>query len=360
MDIFDSKTTPWEINAQDFPIDGSTKAKLTFLLRYAILAPSSHNSQPWKFEVHDNAIRIFADHDRWLTVADPDKRELYISVGCAIENLLIAAEHFGFQHQEAYFPEGNDNPVAVVTLTPLEGAEKSRNPELFAQIPERHTNHQPYEEKQISAQEMAQIHGCIFEDGFWLFSTNEGPYLLYSEAELRQRIDDLISRADAIQLTDDAYKKELASWIGRGAFGAPWLMAKISQLAVTYLNISKGQTKKDSEMLLSAPALVALVSNENDHKAQLIAGQIYERIALTAAKLKIAIHPMSQILEVPEIKSELRDLLDVPQVKAVVADLSPDEPIFPLQTFRMGYAEAEEGHTPRRPLQEVLDVHGEN
>ena len=201
---------------------------------------------------------------------------------------------------------------------------------------------------------MAQVHACIFEDGYWIFSTNEGPYLLYSETELRQRIDDLITRADAIQLTNDAYKTELAAWIGRGAFGAPWLMAKIGQLAVTYLNISKGQAKKDSEMLLSAPVLVALVSKVDDRKTQVVAGQIYERIALTAAKLNLAIHPMSQILEVPEIKSELRDLLDVPQVKPFVADLSPDEPIFPLQTFRMGYAEAEEGHTPRRPLQEAL------
>ena len=354
MDTFDPKVTPWKIDAQDFPKNGSSKEKLMFLLRYAILAPSSHNSQPWKFEIQENAIRVFADDDRWLRVADPDKRELFISLGCALENLLIAAEHFGYQHQVADFPEGDNGPAAVITLNPNAEAEKSRDPDLFDQILQRYTNHQQYEDEPIPDEDMAHIYGCVFEEGFWLFATNEGPYPLYSEAELRQRIDDLITRADAIQLTDDAYKRELAEWIGRGAFGSPWLMAKIGQLAVTYLNISKGQTKKDSEMLLSAPALVALVSRSDDRNSQVRAGQIFERIALTASKRKIAIHPMSQILEVPEIKSELRDLLDVPQVKADIAGLSDEDPIFPMHTFRMGYAETEEEHTPRRPLAEVL------
>jgi len=89
-------------------------------------------------------------------------------------------------------------------------------------------------------------------------------------------------------------------------------MAKIGQLALTYLNISKGQTKKDSGMILSAHALVALASAADDRKSQVMAGQIFERIALTATSLGMAIHPMSQILEVSEVKAE-------------VAKLSPEE-----------------------------------
>lgn len=131
-------------------------------------------------------------------------------------------------------------------------------------------------------------------------------------------------------------------------------MAKIGQLAVSYLNMSKGQMKKDSEMLLSAPALVALASGADDRNSHVMAGQIFERVALTATSLGMAIHPLSQILEVPEIKAELRALLEVPDVKAAVAKLSPEEHVFPQQTFRIGYAEAEKEHTPRRPLEDVL------
>jgi hypothetical protein len=185
---------------------------------------------------------------------------------------------------------------------------------------------------------MARLHDCCYEEGFWLFPTNEAS----NEVELRRKVDDLITRADAIQLTDQAYKEELAWWIGQGVFGASWLMAKVSQLAVTYLNISKGQTKKDSELLLSAPSLVALGSSVNDRKSQVIAGQIFERIALTAAHMGLAVHPMSQIVQVPEIKAELTSLL-------------PKENVFLQHTFRLGYAEPEKEHTPRRSLEEVLN-----
>lgn len=354
MEKYDLKVTPWQVSERDFPREGSSTGKLKFLLRYAILAPSSHNSQPWKFHLRDSVIGIFTDKDRWLKVADADQRELYISVGCALENLLIAAEHFGYAHQEEYFPEGEDSLVAAVKLTPQGKIGKPRDPVLFEQIPKRYTNHNLYETRKIPKAEMAQLHACIYEEGFWIFSTNEGPYILYTEEELRRRIDELITRADAIQLTDRAYTKELGFWFGQGAFGTPWLMTKIGQLALTYLNISKGQTKKDSEMLLSAPALVALASAVDDRKSQVLAGQIFDRIALTATSLGMAIHPMSQILEVPEIKDELRELLEVPEVKAEVAKLSPEENVFPQQTFRLGYAEPEKEHTPRRPLEEVL------
>ena len=351
---YDPKTTPWEVNEEEFPAKGETEDKLKFLLRYAILAPSSHNSQPWKFSIRGNEIQVFADKTRWLKIADSDQRELNISVGCALENLIIAAEHFGYAHQENFFPEGEDNLVAIVKLTPQGKIEKPRDPVLFEQIPGRCTNHNVYETRKIPKTEMACLHACIHEEGLWMFSTNEGPYILYTEEELRRRVDELITRADAMQLTDRAYKEELGFWIGQGAFGTPWLMAKVGQLAVTYLNISKGQSKKDSEMILSAPALVALASAIDDRKSQLMTGQIYSRIALTASHLGIAVHPMSQILEVPEIKAELRELLEVPEVKAEVAKLTPGENVFPQHTFRLGYAEPGKEHTPRRPLEEVL------
>ena len=353
-DKYDPKTTPWEIKEGNFPAKGKSEDKLQFLIRYAILAPSSHNSQPWKFSIRGNEIRVFADKTRWLKVADADQRELNISIGCALENLIIAAEHFGYAHQEDYFPEGEDSLVAIVKLTSQGRIEKTRDPFLFEQIPRRYTNHNIYETREIPEAEMTRLHACIYEEGFWIFSTNEGPYIRFTEAELRRQIDELITRADSIQLTDRAYKEELGFWIGQGAFGTPWLMAKVGQLAVTYINISKGQTKKDSEMLLSAPALVALASAADDRKCQVITGQIFDRIALTATNLGMAIHPMSQILEVPQIKAELRELLEVPEVKTEIAKLSPEEHVFPQQTFRLGYADPEKEHTPRRTVEEVL------
>jgi nitroreductase len=334
---YQPKTTPWEIREADFPTAAEPEEKLKFLLRYAVLAPSSHNSQPWKFSIGDDEISLFVDKSRWLKVSDADQRELYISAGCALENLLIAAEHFGYGHAVAYFPEGKNGAIASVKLQPGGKIAKPRDSALFDMIPRRMVNHNVYDAKPVPAAEMARLHDCCYEDGFWLFATNEAD----NEAELRRKVDELVALADAIQFSDQAYKEELAWWIGQGVFGAPWMLAKVAQLAVTHLNISKGQTKKDSELLLSAPLLIALSSEANDRKSQVIAGQIFERIALKATQLGLAVHPMNQLIEVPEIKDELISLL--PEVNA-----------FPQHTFRLGYAEPEKGHTPRRPLEEVL------
>ena len=104
------------------------------LLRYATLAASSHNTQPWRFELADDQIRVFADASRQLLVADPDRRELFLSVGCAIENLIVAAEQLGYVATIAYEEsEGESSPpipVATVHLDPH--APASPSPEVAA------------------------------------------------------------------------------------------------------------------------------------------------------------------------------------------------------------------------------------
>ncbi len=58
------------------------------LVRAAILASSAHNTQPWRFRIGPGRIDLFADLNRNLGTFDPLRRELYISLGCALENLL--------------------------------------------------------------------------------------------------------------------------------------------------------------------------------------------------------------------------------------------------------------------------------
>ena len=63
---------------------------------YASKAPSGHNTQPWKFHITDSAITVLPNLDVALPVVDRNNRELFISLGCAIENLCIAASYFGY------------------------------------------------------------------------------------------------------------------------------------------------------------------------------------------------------------------------------------------------------------------------
>lgn len=331
---YNPKLTPWQINEQDFPRKGNSSEKLKFLLRYAILAPSSFNTQPWKFRVDGDEIRIFADKTWWLKVSDPDMRELYISIGCALENLLVAAEHFGYGHRVSYFPVPEKEGLAVaVRFIPSDQPSPSRNHALFGAIPERRTSHNLYENRSIPEADLQRLHDCCVEEGISLYMTGD--------SEFKRKVEGLITRADIIQYSDPAYRRELGYWIGQGVFGTSWLVSRLGQLAFTYINRGKRQAREDSEMLMSAPVLACIGSKVNDRTSHVKTGQVFERVCLTASVLGIRIQPMSQILEIPELKAGL-------------AKLIPAMDLFPQHIFRIGYAKQEAEHTPRRRLEEVL------
>jgi hypothetical protein len=68
-----------------------TSATLTDLVRYATLAANGHNTQPWRFVARASGLSVLPDFSRRTPVVDPDDHHLWISLGCAAENLLIAA-----------------------------------------------------------------------------------------------------------------------------------------------------------------------------------------------------------------------------------------------------------------------------
>ena len=334
MKACDPNVTPWHLDEADFPRRGDSTERLTHLLRYAVLAPSSHNTQPWRFSVSDDKISVYADTSRWLRVADADRRELYVSVGCALENLLVAAEHFGYAHRTTYLAASEDEtPAARVEFVTDGQPSMCRPAELFDAIPQRRTNHNPFDGRPIAPEDMERLEAVCVEDGARLHLTDD--------VQIKRQVDRMMVEADAVQFADPAWREELGYWLGQGAFGTPWLMSKISQLAVTYLNLGKGTGKKDSELLMSAPVLGVISTVEDSHASEIKAGQVFERVALTATALGVRVHPMSQILEIEPLKADVKSLIPAPDV-------------VPQHTFRLGYAEPEKDHTPRRPLAEVL------
>src|SRR5205814_5546335 len=101
----------------DFYEIESQREQVKFLLEYAILAPSGHNTQPWFFRIAEDGVEVYADYSRRLPVADPGDRELMMSIGAAITNLRAAAAHFGFESSVLYQPVFDEAlPVAMVSL----------------------------------------------------------------------------------------------------------------------------------------------------------------------------------------------------------------------------------------------------
>ncbi len=329
------KENAWQILENDFPHDAAMPDKLKFLIACATLAPSSHNTQPWKFKIAgDDRIEISADESRWLKIADADMREMFISIGCALENLLIAAARFGFEAEPEYFPQaGNETQVARVTLSEAEIVDKESRANLFEFIPVRSTFHGNFSEKEISPEVLLEIEKCCDESGLNLYLT--------SDEKTRGQIEDLIVRSDAKQFADPAFREELSYWIGQGVFGNSWLMAQIGSLAVAYLDLGSSTAKSDRKVLRSAPVLGLITSAENNRISQVKTGQVFERIYLTARKFGLGVRPMSQIVQIPEHKEELRKM--IPQTEQ-----------FPQQPFLLGFAEFSETHPQRRPIEEVI------
>jgi hypothetical protein len=327
----------WNIKESDFPANDSREEKLTFLLNYAVLAPSSRNSQPWKFNVTNDSILVFADRSRRLQVADRDQRELYISLGCALENLIVAADHFGYNSSVAYFP-GDEDLVAKVVLQPAANpSNPSRDTRLFYAITSRQTNRNPYEPRAISESDLETIKSLSSD------ADVDVSIFITRDSAIKKGFQDFVVQANGIQYSDANFKSELGHWLGQGVMGPTGLQAKMAQLAVVFLDVGPEQSKKDAELINSTPYLGFLSTAKNDSISSLKAGRVMERFWLGATALGVSLHPMSQALEVAETKANLTDLLPAESGMMQVQ-----------QAFRLGYAEPIKEHSPRRPLQEVL------
>ena len=118
------------------------------LVRYATLAASSHNTQCWKFRAEERAITILPDLSRRCAAVDPDDHHLFVSLGCAAENLLQAALANGLKG-EASFDATADGALRVA----LESTKAVVSP-LFEAIPKRQCTRAEFDGKPLSIEEL--------------------------------------------------------------------------------------------------------------------------------------------------------------------------------------------------------------
>ena len=75
------------------------RAQLTHLAAWSLLAPTSHNSVPqrYRLQVASRTIEVFLDRKYVLTASDVVGRQAAVSVGCALESLVVAARAYGLR-----------------------------------------------------------------------------------------------------------------------------------------------------------------------------------------------------------------------------------------------------------------------
>ncbi|MGB5081581.1 MAG: hypothetical protein WBO23_12660 [Burkholderiales bacterium] len=328
-----SAEDPWALRAGDYPARGPREEQLRFLLRYAILAPSNRNTQPWLFAVGRDQITIHADFSRWQQVADSHKRELYISLGCALENLLVALEHFGIGYVVTRAPGAEDDSIAVqIAILDRPVVSPVRSAGLFRAITRRHTHHGRYQRRAIRASVLRKLMDCKAEHDLNL--------LLTPDATIKWAVDRLMLEGDARAFSSARYREELAECIGGGSFGGPWLLSLAQQFAVAHLGVSRAVARGDHAALMSSPVFGLISGRSASDEARIKAGQLLERLYLAATSLGLFLQPISQLLEIESVRLKFARLFRAGGV--------------PLMPFRLGYAGTAGHRTPRRALAEVL------
>ena len=339
---------PRKINEDDFPIAGSIADKLKFLLNYAVFAPFSHNAQPWRLEIDNDAIELYADKTRALPVADPNYRELTISCGAALFHLRIAIRHFGYGDIVEIFPEPNNpNLLARIRLGSKRIPQLEEN-FIFRAILKRSTNRLTFEDNRLSQSLLSELRSaCCSEQSGQQICTQQ------VSVDKRDAVVNLIAEGDRLQMADPLFRRELAQWLhpanNLNRDGIPGyargsnrrldgLTPFISQ-AVRTLNLGKSQAAKDRKLAIQAPALI-LISSESDRPRDWLAtGEALTHLLLRARVEDVLASFFNQPIQVPQLRSRLQNLFP--------------ESGYPQILLRLGYAQEVEP-TPRRSVDEVV------
>ncbi len=331
----------WDIAPSGFPQTGSRAAQARHAIGYAILAPSSHNTQPWKFLVSENEVLVCADRSRSLPVIDPYDRELVISCGAALFNLRVAFARFAVPTEIHLLPHPNDPDILASVAFAPGGAIPPGLAELLDAIPRRRTNRGAFVDEPPPALE-EKLRAAAAQEGV--------EAAIVRAAADRDRVAELISEADRQQFADPHFRRELASWIhpsrrddGMPAFSqgmAPLVDAAtpIAAMVIRTFDVGQGVAAAHGELARGSPMLAVLATRTDNQEAWLATGQALERLLLVATHAGLSASYLNQPIEVPDLRARLAQ------------DLATAR--YPQLSLRIGRA-PDIPPSPRRPLANV-------
>jgi len=175
------------------PLRGDDRREL---VRYASLAANSHNTQPWKFRIADDAIEIIPDLSRRCPAVDPDDHHLFVSLGCAAENLVLAAATMGLRAEPAF---AGDRIRIVLTPGPPQRSA------LADAIPQRQSTRAPYDGKPVPADQIRLLEDAGRGQGVSV--------VMIADRGRMDNVLDYVVQGNTAQMRDKAFVEELKSWI---------------------------------------------------------------------------------------------------------------------------------------------------
>lgn len=293
-------------------VDGGNRpAVLRELVHYATPAPSSHNTQCWKFRVEDGSISVLPDFSRRCPAVDPDDHHLFVSIGCATENLIQAASANGLDG-DAIFDSSSGGRLRV-SLEPTKAVASA----LFNAIPERQSTRAAYDRKPISTNELAMLERAGTGDGVRV--------ILLAERVAMENVLEYVVQGNSVQMNDRAFVEELKAWVrfsgsdavrtGDGLYAAssgnPSMPSWLGNLLFGSFFTPKNENDKYARHVRSSSGIAVFVS-ETEGPAQWIeVGRCYERFALQSAALGIRNAMLNQPVEVPALRPQFATFLGI-------------------------------------------------
>ena len=334
----------WSSAIDEVPIGGNPTEKLAALLPFAILAPSSHNSQPWLFRIKQDELELLADRRRRLPVVDPANRELIISCGAALGSIETALHNFGYQGDIDLLPDSaHPELLARIRLgeprdpAPLDHA-------MFQALHTRRTYRLPFLSRVLEPELMAEME--TIAEGYGVY------FSIVQQDSQRMALAELIGEGDRQQMADPAFRQELAAWLHPSrtksrdgmpgwAQGLGTAQSLVLPLVVRTFDTGQGRAAHDHELALGSPLLAVMGSYSDQATDWLQTGRALMHLLLRAEVEGVAASYLNQPVEVPQLRQQLGALIGITG--------------FPQLILRMGYRLGEERHTPRRDVADAVE-----
>ncbi|HZM83424.1 MAG TPA: nitroreductase family protein [Candidatus Limnocylindrales bacterium] len=301
----------------------------------ALSAPSIFNTQPWRWVVHPTRLELRADRTRQLQVVDPDGRLLAVSCGVALHHALISLS--GTTTALTLLPDDTDaDLLATLALTGEAQPTPAPSP-LREAIRHRHTDRRAFTGHPVAREVVANLVTACELQGAHLrvLSWHQIPILALAAV-----------RAGALQLSEPAYRMELADWTHRPPWSGDGLPPQTVVAAVPRRVPVRdfapfGGAELPAGVDNDSAALYGIVyTAEDTPRDWLVAGMGLSAVLLTATAAGLGTAPISDVTEEPDTRGLMRDLIPAgqPQVAVRIGHPPPDPP----------------PSTPRRPANEVI------
>lgn len=278
----------------------------------AMLAPSVHNTQPWRFVLGPDALDFAVDRTRQLAVLDPSGRQLYLSAGCALLNARVSLAASGCPGTVQRFPDP-DHPDLVARIQLGAGDSAAADPALAALDPAvelRQTNRRHFAEDAVPADLVAMLVAAAAAEGAVLHPV--------VDAEDRQALARLTQQADVEQITNPAYRAELRAWTSND----PTRLDGVRAAVVPHVDGTSGDEMPirdfDTQGAGWLPAdtrssasqcLLVLGSDADTPESWVRAGEALERVWLEITRWGFVASLFTQVIEVGAVRLQLREEL---------------------------------------------------